>query len=90
MAYSNDLRIRLIRAVEKGLSARSQAKVFEVAASTAVKWTAAFRVEGRPGAKPHAGGRRSTRLSPFGMSLPLTPIQQRPQFPVPDCAPAFA
>ena len=59
MAYSNDLRIRLIRAVEKGLSARSQAKVFEVAASTAVKWMAAFRVEGRPGAKPHAGGRRS-------------------------------
>jgi len=59
MAYSKDLRARLIRAVEKGRSARSQAKVFEVSASTAVKWVQAYRTEGRPGAKAHAGGRRS-------------------------------
>ena len=59
MAYSKDLRIRLIRQVEKGRSARSAAKVFEVSASTAVKWMQAFRREGRPGPKRHAGGRRS-------------------------------
>ena len=59
MAYSNDLRVRLIRAAEKGRSARSQADVFDVAASTAVKWVKAFRSEGRAEAKPHAGGRRS-------------------------------
>jgi transposase len=59
MAYSNDLRVRLIRATEKGRSARSQADVFDVAASTAVKWVKAFRSEGRAKAKPHAGGRRS-------------------------------
>ena len=59
MAYSRDLRVRLIRAVEKGGSARSQAKLFEVSASTAVKWMQAFRAEGRPAPKPHAGGRRS-------------------------------
>ena len=59
MAYSDDLRSRLIRAVEKGRSARSQAEVFEVAPSTAVKWMAAFRSEGRPVPKPHRGGRRS-------------------------------
>jgi len=59
MAYSDDLRSRLIRSVEKGRSARSQAKVFEVAPSTAVKWMAAFRDEGRPGPKPHRGGRKS-------------------------------
>jgi transposase len=59
MAYSKDLRVRLIRQVEKGRSARSAAQVFEVSASTAVKWMQAFRAEGRPGPKPHAGGRRS-------------------------------
>jgi transposase len=59
MAYSNDLRVRLVRAAEKGRSARSQAAVFEVSASTAVKWVQVFRGEGRVAAKPHAGGRRS-------------------------------
>ena len=59
MAYSADLRERLVRAVERGHSARSQAKVFEVSASTAVKWVQAYRREGRAEAKPHAGGRRS-------------------------------
>lgn len=59
MAYSKDLRRRLIRSVENGRSARSQAKVFEVDASTAVKWMAVFRAEGRGGPKPHRGGRRS-------------------------------
>ena len=59
MAYSNDLRVRLIRAAEKGRSVRSQADVFDVAASTAVKWVKAFRSEGRAKAKPHGGGRRS-------------------------------
>jgi transposase len=59
MAYSQDLRSRLIGSVEQGRSARSQAKVFAVSASTAVKWMQAYRTEGRPTAKPHAGGRRS-------------------------------
>lgn len=59
MAYSNDLRVRLVRNVEKGQSARSQAGVFDVASSTAVKWVKAFRGEGRVKAKPHGGGRRS-------------------------------
>lgn len=59
MAYSKDLRVRLIRSVEKGASARSQGKIFQVSASTAVKWMAAFRAEGVSAPKPHRGGRRS-------------------------------
>jgi transposase len=59
MAYSEDLRIRLIRSVEQGRSARSQAQIFEVSASTAVKWLQAFRSEGRAMAKPRGGGRTS-------------------------------
>ena len=38
--YSQDLRVRLIGAVEAGASARSAAQVFGVSASTAVKWVA--------------------------------------------------
>jgi putative transposase len=62
MAYSNDLRVRLVRATQKGRSARSQAGVFEVSPSTAIKWVKAFRSEGRAIAKPHGGGRRSPLL----------------------------
>jgi transposase len=58
MAYSKDLRVRLLRAAAK-TSARSQAGVFEVSASTSIKWVQVFRTEGRTEAKPHAGGRRS-------------------------------
>lgn len=63
MGYSSDLRRRLIRNVEKGHSARSQAEVFDVASSTAVKWVKVYRIEGRVKSRPHGGGRRS----------PLTP-----------------
>jgi transposase len=59
MGYSEDLRVRLVRSVEQGHSARSQAKVFQVSESTAIKWAAAFRAEGRVAPKPHRGGRRS-------------------------------
>jgi len=59
MAYSRDLRAGLIRQTSKGKSARSQAEIFGVSASTAVKWVQAFRREGRLGGKPHGGGRRS-------------------------------
>jgi transposase len=59
MAYSKDLRVRFIKAVNKGGSARGQARLFEIAASTGVKWMQAYRADGREEAKPHRGGRRS-------------------------------
>jgi transposase len=49
----------LIRSVEQGCSARSQSKIFQVSASTAVKWMQAFRSEGQEAPKPHSGGRTS-------------------------------
>lgn len=59
MTYSRNLRIRLIRAVENGRSARSSAKLFDVSASAAVKWMQTYQREGRWQAKAHRGGRRS-------------------------------
>ena len=44
-AYSEDLRIRLVRYVDGGSSARAAARVFGVSASTAVKWMQRWRRE---------------------------------------------
>ncbi len=56
MVYPADLRVRYIQAVHAGRSARSQAKVFQIGASTGVKWMQAYRVDGHAHAKSHGGG----------------------------------
>ncbi len=53
--YSQDLRVRLIGAVESGSSARAAARVFDVSASTAVKWVARWRRTGSVAALPMGG-----------------------------------
>jgi len=45
-ACSNDLRERVVRAVEAGSSCRSAALRFGVAPSSAIKWVARWRVRG--------------------------------------------
>jgi transposase len=57
-AYSEDLRVRLVRLVEGGTSARSAAKLFEVSASTAVKWMQRWRREKSVTPNPMRGHRR--------------------------------
>ena len=57
--YSQDLRVRLIGAVEAGASARSAACLFGVSASTAVKWVARWRRTGSVAALPMGGSFRS-------------------------------
>lgn len=44
-AYSEDLRIRLVRYVERGISRRSAAKVFGVSESSAVKWLQRWKLK---------------------------------------------
>lgn len=56
-AYSEDLRIRLVRLVESGTSARSAAKLFDVSASTAVKWMQRWRREKSVSPNPVRGHR---------------------------------
>src|SRR5258707_10801928 len=58
-AYSEDLRVRLVRLVESGTSARSAAKLFEVSASTAVKWMQRWRRERSVAPNPVRGHRRA-------------------------------
>ena len=60
-AYSRDLRERVVRAVEGGLSRRRAASRFGVGIATAIKWVAVWRTEGRLVAKP-MGGDHNSRL----------------------------
>ena len=54
--YSKDLRGRVLAAVEAGGTPEAAAKRFAVARSTAYRWAAAARDEGRREAKPMRGG----------------------------------
>src|SRR6266446_5898853 len=57
-AYSQDLRERVIGAVETGASCREAAAVFEVSPSYAIRWVALWRRTGTVAAKT-VGGKRS-------------------------------
>jgi transposase len=59
---SDDLRVRLIDAVAKGMSCRSAAERFGVAASTAVKLVRRWREAGTSKPRPQGGDRRSERV----------------------------
>jgi transposase len=57
--YSDELRSRVIAAVEAGASYRLAAAQHGVSASVALKWAHHFRQTGRISAKPMGGDRRS-------------------------------
>ncbi len=59
---SNDIRERLVSAVDAGLSRRSAAERFGVAASTAIKWVDQWRRTGDVGPRPQGGDHRSHRI----------------------------
>jgi transposase len=54
-AYAEDLRSRVIAAVEAGRSAREAARVLQVSPSAAIKWVQRWRRSGSVAAKPMAG-----------------------------------
>ena len=56
---STDLRERLVRAVENGMSRRSAARLFGVVPSTAIKWVAHWKATGSYEALPRGGDKRS-------------------------------
>jgi transposase len=64
-SLSEDLRGRLIRAVEGGMSRRAAAARFEVSPSSAVRWMKAWQDTGVAEAKRQGGDRRSLRIEGF-------------------------
>ena len=59
---SEDLRIRVIRAVEGGMSRNAAARRFGVSVASAVRWMDAYLRGGRTAAKRRGGDRRSGRI----------------------------
>jgi transposase len=59
---SADLRIRVIRAVEAGMSRNAAARRFGVSIASAVRWMDAYLRTGRTAPKPRGGDRRSGRI----------------------------
>jgi transposase len=57
--YSNDLRERVVAAVDRGLSARRAAAVFGVSVSSAIRWIQRMRTDGSSASKPTGGDHRS-------------------------------
>jgi transposase len=62
--HSEDLRSRVITAVEEGASYRKAAARFGVSSSAAVKWVRRFRQTGSIAAKPMGGDRRLRSKGP--------------------------
>jgi transposase len=62
---SEDLRSRLIAAVEGGMSRRAAAERFGVAAASAVRWVQAWRATGVTRARPQGGDKRSHRIEAY-------------------------
>jgi transposase len=57
--YSQDLRERVVAAVEGGLSRRRAAALFDLGIRTVIEWVRRFRETGSAAAKPMGGDRRS-------------------------------
>jgi transposase len=57
-----DLRVRLLAAVDGGMSCRAAAERFGVAPSTAIRWQAQRRETGDFAPKPQGGDMRSRRV----------------------------
>ena len=64
-SLSIDLRERLVSVVDGGMTRRSAAKRFGVAASTAIKWMDQWRRTGNVAPRPRGGDRRSERIESF-------------------------
>ena len=62
---SEDLRSRLVAAVDSGMSRRAAAERFGVSAASAVRWVQAWRANGLTRAKPQGGDKRSHRIEAY-------------------------
>ena len=82
---SNDLRKRLILAVDGGQSRRAAARRFGVAASTAIKWVRQWRHEGRAEPKPLGGDRHSHRTEAHAGEI-LALVEETPDITLAEIA----
>lgn len=75
MTISQDLRIRLVHKVVKGMSCRRAAAYFDVSPSSAIRFTHQYETEGSVALKIRGSHKR--RLDPYGEDL-LCWIEEAP------------
>lgn len=76
-ALSEDLRGRVIAAIEAGLSRRSAAERFGVSASSAIRWMAEYRASGASKPRPQGGDKRSRRMEAYADAI-LAAVRAKP------------
>ena len=84
-SLSTDLRERLVAAVESGMSRRSAAQRFGVAASTAIKWVAQWRRTGDVQPRPRGGDHRSHRIEAHAEEI-LALVEETPDMTLAEIA----
>ena len=84
-ALSNDLRRRLVVAVENGMSRRSAAKRFGVSPSTAIRWVNQWFQEGHVDPAPQGGDNRSQRMEAHAVEV-LALIEAAPDITLAELA----
>lgn len=76
-ALSEDLRVRVIEAVEAGASRREAAARFGVSVSSAIRWVSVWRASGRARAAAMGGDVRSGRIEAHKVFL-LARVEAKP------------
>lgn len=75
-SLSEDLRSRVITAVDGGLSRRAAAARFGVGVASAIRWVREWRETGSTSARPQGGDRRSRRIEAY-RDIILTAIERQ-------------
>ena len=84
-AYSNDLRTRLVRAVDDGQTRRSAAKRFGVSPATAIRWVDQWRREGHVEPARQGGDNCSHRMEVHATEI-LALIEKTPDITLAELA----
>lgn len=66
---SNDLRMRVVKAIERGLSRRDVAAKFDVSVASAVRWHQRYRQTGSVAPRPMGGDRHSHRVETHAVKV---------------------
>ena len=74
---SEDLRIRVVRAVEGGMSRRAAAERFGISVSSAVRYVREWREKGSTRAKRQGGDQRSHRIEEHHEAI-MSAIEAKP------------
>ena len=74
---SEDLRVRIVRAVDSGMSRRAAAERFGISASSAVRFVKEWVESGSVAAKPQGGDQRSHRIEAYRAFI-LNAIEEKP------------